>query len=59
MSTPFSSLTRRNRYTLRSCSVHGEHPRPSREEVDGRAAALEHFVGHLLSGPLLEAIKDE
>ena len=46
-----------NCYTLRSRLVHGRDPRPSRNEVDARAATLEHFVGHLLSGPLLEAVE--
>jgi hypothetical protein len=48
-----------NCYTLRSRLVHGEHPRPSRDEVDVRAATLEHFAGHLISGRLLEDVADE
>ncbi len=46
-------------YELRSRLVHGELPRPSRDYVDSRAATLEHFVGHLISGPLLQAVGDE
>jgi hypothetical protein len=46
-------------YTLRSRLVHGEHPRPSRDEVDARAATMEHFAGHLISGPLLEGVADD
>jgi hypothetical protein len=36
-------------YNLRSALVHGHDPRPSREIVGGRAAALERFVADLLS----------
>jgi hypothetical protein len=46
-------------YKLRSDLVHGNYPRPSRDEVDARAASLEHFVGHLISGPLLTDVADE
>jgi hypothetical protein len=48
-----------NCYELRSALVHGKYPRPSRDEVDGRAATLEHFVGHLICGPLLEGVTDD
>jgi hypothetical protein len=41
-------------YELRSSLVHGHYPRPERDEVDGRAAALEGFVGDLLGAPLLD-----
>ena len=41
-------------YTVRSQLVHGHSPRPTREEVDTRAAHLETFVGDLLSGPLID-----
>jgi hypothetical protein len=41
-------------YTLRSQLVHGSDPRPSRTEVDQRAAQLELFVGHLIGESLLE-----
>jgi hypothetical protein len=43
-----------NCYTLRSALAHGADPRPSRTEVDLRAARLEPFVAHLITGPLLE-----
>lgn len=43
-------------YGLRSQLVHGEDPRPTREEVDGVVATLEIFVSDLLSGPLLELV---
>lgn len=45
-------------YTMRSGLVHGSAPRPTRDEVDSLAATLEMFVGHLLSGDLLDAIAD-
>ena len=45
-------------YHLRSQLAHGAVPRPSREEVDRTAACLERFVGHLLSGPLLDEMPD-
>lgn len=45
-------------YDLRSQLVHGADPRPSQEEIGARAAQLELFVGHLLSGPLLEGVPD-
>jgi hypothetical protein len=45
-------------YELRSALVHGKYPRPSRDQVDVRAATLEHFVGHLICGPLLEGVAD-
>ncbi len=41
-------------YALRSALVHGEYPRPDRDEVGTRAAKLEWFVGDLLGAPLLE-----
>jgi hypothetical protein len=41
-------------YALRSALVHGEYPRPERDEVGTRAAKLEWFVGDLLGAPLLE-----
>jgi hypothetical protein len=40
-------------YGLRSALAHGADPRPSRTEVDLRAARLEPFVAHLISGSLL------
>ena len=40
-------------YNLRSWLVHGDVPRPTREEVDQAATNLEAFVGDLLAGPLL------
>ena len=43
-------------YDLRSKLVHGNIPRPTRNEVDLAAAHLESFVGDLLSGPLLEQV---
>jgi hypothetical protein len=45
-------------YEMRSHLVHGYYPRPTRDEVDRRAANLETFVGNLLSLPLLEVIPD-
>ncbi|MDO8335270.1 MAG: HEPN domain-containing protein [Candidatus Saccharibacteria bacterium] len=45
-------------YTLRSKLVHGQKPRPTREEVDSLAAALEIFVGHLLSVKLGKPFRD-
>jgi hypothetical protein len=39
-------------YALRSALVHGEYPRPERDEVNARAAQLESFVGDLLGAPL-------
>ncbi len=45
-------------YTMRSALVHGQVPRPTRNEVDGLAAPLEMFVGHLLSGDLLGSFAD-
>ncbi len=41
-------------YTLRSRLFHGHFPRPTREEVNSRAAPLEQFVGDLLSLELLD-----
>lgn len=38
-------------YALRSKLVHGEDPRPSRDDVAERAAGLEVFVSHLISEP--------
>jgi hypothetical protein len=43
-----------NCYILRSRLFHGHVPRPTREEVDGRAAPLEQFVSDLLSLELLD-----
>ena len=40
-------------YSLRNKLAHGKYPRPSREVVDRRAAALEVFMADLLAGPLL------
>lgn len=40
-------------YGLRSALVHGNLPRPKRDDIDLAAANLESFVGDLLSGPLL------
>jgi hypothetical protein len=48
-----------NCYAMRSNLVHGKYPRPSRDDVDARAATLELFIGHLICGPLLEAVVDE
>jgi len=45
-------------YALRSRLVHGHYPRPTRSEVDLRAAHLETFVSHLLSGQLLNSLSD-
>jgi hypothetical protein len=45
-------------YTMRSALVHGQVPRPTREEVDALAAPLEMFVGQLLSGDLLGSFTD-
>lgn len=42
-------------YELRSRLVHGAHPRPTFNEVNGRVAGLELMVSDLLSGELLEA----
>lgn len=39
-------------YILRSKLVHGEDPRPTRDEVGTRAARLEFFVSDLLGAPL-------
>lgn len=39
-------------YSLRSRLIHGAVPRPTRDEVDHRAASLEQFVGKLLSTQL-------
>jgi hypothetical protein len=43
-------------YTLRSNLVHGHIPRPAEGEIGLRAANLEVFLGHLLSGDLLDAL---
>lgn len=43
-----------NCYTLRSRLVHGDHPLPTREEVDGAAAQLEVMISDLLSYDLLD-----
>lgn len=45
-------------YKLRSDLVHGKHPRPDRDRTDLHAAALELFVGDVLSGPLLDRVSD-
>ena len=45
-------------YKVRSALVHGHFPPPSREQVDGLSADLEHFVGHLISGQLAEGLSD-
>jgi hypothetical protein len=45
-------------YELRSALVHGKYPRPTRDQVDVRAATLEHFVGHLICGPLLDSVTE-
>ncbi len=45
-------------YEMRSALVHGRVPRPARAEVDSLAAPLEVFVGHLLSGALLNEFPD-
>lgn len=42
-------------YDMRSRLVHGLDPRPSRGDVDKRAAELERFTSHLLSIELLDA----
>ena len=42
-------------YDLRSRLVHGWHPRPTFNEVNGRVAGLEMMVSDLLSGKLLDA----
>lgn len=54
--TPSQFFTRC--YRLRSQLVHGSYPRPSRDEVDRRAASLETFVADLLSGELLDLVPD-
>jgi hypothetical protein len=41
-------------YELRSRLVHGAHPRPTFNEVNGRTAGLETMVSDLLSGELLQ-----
>lgn len=43
-------------YKLRSNLVHGHVPRPTESDVGSRAANLEVFVGHLVSGELLGAV---
>jgi hypothetical protein len=40
-------------YELRSSLVHGEYPRPTRQEVEARVGSLELFVRDLLSVELL------
>jgi len=45
-------------YEMRSRLVHGAYPRPSRGEVDRRAAALELFVRDILSLDLLDEFPD-
>jgi hypothetical protein len=52
--TPVQFFTRC--YTLRSNLVHGHVPRPAESDVGSRAASLEVFVGHLISGELLDAV---
>jgi hypothetical protein len=54
--TPSKFFTRC--YDMRSALVHGHIARPDRGEVDVLAANLEVFVGHLLSGGLLDRIAD-
>lgn len=39
-------------YEIRSALVHGGTPRPSRQEVDSRAATLEILVGDLLASSI-------
>jgi hypothetical protein len=39
-------------YNLRNTLAHGYYPRPSRQDVDVRAASLETFLADLLAGPL-------
>jgi hypothetical protein len=39
-------------YNLRNTLAHGHYPRPSRQDVDVRAASLETFLADLLAGPL-------
>jgi hypothetical protein len=43
-------------YALRSSLVHGHVPRPAESDVGSRAANLEVFVAHLISGKLLAAV---
>ncbi len=50
--TPAKFFTRC--YTMRSALVHVHTERPSAVEVGRRAATLEVFVQHLLSGPLID-----
>jgi hypothetical protein len=45
-------------YEVRSALIHGQFPRPSREQVGGLASHLEHFVGHLISGQLAQGLSD-
>jgi hypothetical protein len=45
-------------YSMRSSLIHGSVPRPERNDVDSLAANMEVFVGHLLSGELLERVPD-
>jgi hypothetical protein len=52
--TPTQFFTRC--YALRSNLVHGHVPRPAESDVGSRAASLEVFVGHLISGGLLDAV---
>jgi hypothetical protein len=52
--TPVQFFTRC--YTLSSNLVHGHVPRPAESDVGSRAASLEVFVGHLISGELLNAV---
>ena len=40
-------------YELRHKLVHGSVPRPSRDEIDARAAELERLVGDLLAAPVV------
>jgi hypothetical protein len=39
-------------YTLRSRLVHGYHPRPDVEDIEGHAPELERMVSSLLTAPL-------
>lgn len=47
---PVQFLTRC--YNLRNTLAHGHYPRPSRQDVDVRAASLEAFLADLLAGAL-------
>jgi hypothetical protein len=47
---PVATFFKRS-YELRHKLVHGHHPRPSRADVDMRAAELERCVGDLIAAP--------